>query len=65
MDAKEKKVWQRLLKKMTALRMTLAGEERDLLDRMVLAEGSDEVAAHSMSTGVSQPKLQPKAQPKL
>ena len=36
----ETKVMQRLLKKLTALRMTLAGDERDLLDQMVLTEAS-------------------------
>ena len=63
MDA-ENKVTQRLLKKLTALRMTLAGDERDLLDKLVVSEESNEVTTHSMSTGKLQPKMQPKMQPK-
>jgi hypothetical protein len=64
MDADEKKVLQRLLKKLTALRMTLSGEERDLLDKLVVSDESDEVAAHSLSTGMAKPKTFPVSQPK-
>ena len=48
----------RLLKKLSALRATLKSEERDLLDGLVISP-SDEVMAHSMSVTPISPAKAP------
>jgi len=48
MDAKQEKALARLLKKLSALRVTLAKDERDILDQFVLGARA-EVAAHGMT----------------
>ena len=64
MNAKEAKALERLTPKLSALRKTLRGEERKLLDRMVLGMAS-EVSAHSARVGQKIPASKtPSAQPR-
>jgi hypothetical protein len=64
MNAKETKALERLTPKLSALRKTLRGEERKLLDRMVLGMTS-EVSAHSARVGQKIPASKtPSAQPR-
>src|SRR5579859_4158516 len=64
MNAKETKALERLTPKLSALRKTLRGEERKLLDRMVLGMAS-EVSAHSARVGQKIPASKtPSAQPR-
>ncbi len=64
MNAKETKALERLTPKLSALRKTLRGEERKLLDRMVLGM-TGEVSAHSARVGQKIPASKtPSAQPR-
>ena len=48
MKASEEKAFNRLIQKLSALRQTLKGEERELLDRIVTTS-ANEVALHSIT----------------
>jgi hypothetical protein len=58
MDKKQLQAMKRLAPKLSALRMTLRGQERIILDEMVKAYES-EVSAHSASVGQKTPTKTP------
>jgi hypothetical protein len=60
MNTEQERAYQRLVKKLSALRVTLRKDERDLLDVIVLST-PDEITFNSMSTERAQNKAADKA----
>ena len=60
MNAKQSQAIDRVLRKLSVLRITLSNEEREVLDNLIVT-GSDEVEAHKLEAAKSPAKSPAKA----